>query len=97
MDDDQRADGTERTGIFKSLCGKEHQFRRAGQRGGAVRYPPGIPERPGPDPALQGISETETEDAGISDAERGSLPDKADTYTGSIAECENDRQSASAE
>ena len=56
-----------------------------------VRYFNGIRDRIR---TLQGVPQTEAEDAGVSSAERRSLPYQADTYTGGVTECKNDCASA---
>ena len=48
-----------------------------------------VREEPQCDTALQGFPAAEAKDAGVSSAQRRSLQDKTDTYSGSVAECKN--------
>ena len=79
---------------LRSMRGLEREFEGQDEGRTAVRHPACIPERPGPDPALQGVPPPEAEDAGISPPQRGSLPDTADPYPGGVPERQDHRESA---
>lgn len=92
--DDQRTAGSKGDAVFKPICKIKQRFRRKKAGGKAMRSSPGLSKRQRPYSALQIISQTEAEDAGIFASQGGSLQDEAYTYTGGVSKCKNDREGA---